>query len=76
MGSNYKQAVSPPAVGKALHAWHKDARKRVKIGALFSFGNNRNISTGEEESLTPKDSDSDSNSLSLPLGVIIEESSS
>ncbi|KAG0504462.1 hypothetical protein KC19_N030600 [Ceratodon purpureus] len=73
MGTNYKQAVLPPSVGKALHTWHKDAKKRVKIGALFSFRNKRDRSTLEEQSLQPKDSGSDS-SLSPPMGVIMEES--
>jgi len=73
MGSNYHQAVLPPRVGRALHAWHKDARKRVKIGSLFSFGRKRNKSgLGEEQALSPKDPES--NSLSPPTSLIMEDS--
>lgn len=73
MGSNYKQAVLPPRVGQALHSWHKDAKKRVKLGALFSFGRKRNKSSDGEEQAALRPEDSESSSLSPPMSVIMEE---
>jgi mlo protein len=71
MGTNYKEEVLPPTVGKALRTWHKDAKKRVKLGTLFSFGGKKNkYSSQEEEAL--RDSNSGI-STDPPMGIIMEE---
>lgn len=74
MGTNFKPAVLPTHVGNALHIWHKGAKKRLKLGTMFSFGHKKNRLDGpEEQSLRPKDS-RDSSAFTPPLQVIMEDS--
>ncbi|KAG0609333.1 hypothetical protein M758_8G176400 [Ceratodon purpureus] len=68
MGSNYKQSVLPPSVGRALHTWHKGAKKRVKMS--FSFSKKRSSPTFEEQSLRDAN---DPNSLSPPEHFVMED---
>ena len=72
MGTNFKPAVLPTQVGNALHVWHKGAKKRLKLGTIFSFAQKKsNVDGGEEQSLRPKHQSEDS-SFSPPLQVIME----
>ncbi|KAG0629654.1 hypothetical protein M758_1G119500 [Ceratodon purpureus] len=75
MGTNFKPAVLPTRVGNALHTWHKGAKKRLKMGTLFSFAHkNKNTADGiEQQSL--RSQGSDDSSLAPPMQSIMEDSS-
>lgn len=72
MGSNYKQAVLPTRVGRALQTWHKDAKKRLKAhtSGFFNLSHKR---SSEEHSLN--DHTPDHGSTSPPDRPIMEDSS-
>ncbi len=69
MGSNYKQSVLPSSVGEALHRWHKEAKRRVKMS--FSFGRNKSIRLRPEGHESLKDDDD--NTLTPPEHYIMED---
>nr|PNR55800.1 hypothetical protein PHYPA_006697 [Physcomitrium patens] len=91
MGTHFKKAVVPIRVNRVLHVWHKDAKKRLKLGShgVSSDGSERsNTSSGSrsrskltvvEERIRSIREDSLSGGsggdLSSPMSVIMEEGS-
>lgn len=70
MGTNYKPAVLPTRVGNALHTWHKGAKKRLKMGTLFSKKKNDGM---EEQSLRAQNAEDSAAFAAVPLEVIMED---
>lgn len=75
MGTNFKPAVLPTGVGNALHTWHKGAKKRLKMGTLFSKKKNKVDDGMEEQSLRAHNAEDSSAFAAVPLEVIMEDMS-